>query len=133
MEPTSPADGLDYTRIIRRIARLMLGLAILGSAIWWAAKGLPGLAGFLGGALISCLSFWLLHRLVRDIQAATEGHSVRGTSAFLHAFRTLILGGAAYVIVSTYGSCRPALVTGLLVAVTAATLEVLIELFYARA
>ncbi len=125
--------GLDYHRIVRRIALLMLGLSILGTAAWWAAKGIPGLAGFLGGAAISSFSFWLLHRLVRDIQAATEGQPVRGTSAFLHAFRTLLLGGAAYAIVSTYGSCRPALVTGLLVAVTAATLEVLIELFYARA
>ena len=125
--------GLDYNVIIGRIARICGALALLGAAIWWAAAGAAGLLSFLGGAAISCLSFWLLHRLVTDIQAATEGRKVRAASVLLHAFRMLILGGAAYGIVSTYGSHRPALATGLTLAVTAATVEVIIELFYARA
>lgn len=123
--------GLDYGLIIGRIARVAVALVLLGAAIWWAAAGLSGLLSFLGGAAISGLSFWLLHRLVSDTQAAAEGRRVRGASVLLHAFRMLLLGGAAYGILSTYGSHRPALVTGLTVAVTAATVEVLIELFYA--
>lgn len=122
---------LDYGLIIGRIAKVAVALVLLGAAIWWAAAGLPALFSFLGGAAVSGLSFWLLHRLVSDIQAAAEGRRVRGASVVLHAFRMLLLGGAAYGILSTYGSHRPALVTGLTVAVTAATVEVLIELFYA--
>lgn len=122
---------LDYGVIVGRIAKVGVGLAIVGAAVWWAAAGVSGLVSFAGGAGISGLSFWLLHRLVSDIQAAAEGRKVRGASVVLHAFRMLILGGAAYGILSTYGSHRPALVTGLTVAVTAATVEVLIELFYA--
>lgn len=122
---------LDYGVIIGRIVRVGGALILLGAGVWWVVAGLPGLLSFLGGAAISGLSFWLLHRLVSDIHAAAEGRRVRGASVLLHAFRMLLLGGAAYGILSTYGSNQPALVTGLTIAVTAATVEVLIELFYA--
>ncbi len=124
-------SDLDYGVIVGRIAKAGAALAVLGAAVWWAVAGLAGLLSFLGGAAISGLSFWLLHRLVSDLHAAAAGRRVRGPSVLLHAFRMLLLGGAAYGILSTYGSHRPALVTGLTVAVTAATVEVLIELFYA--
>lgn len=124
-------NDLDYGVIIGRIVRVGGVLVLLGAAAWWIVAGLPGLLSFLGGAAISGLSFWLLHRLVSDIHAAAEGRRVRGASVLLHAFRMLLLGGAAYGILSSYGSNKPALVTGLTVAVTAATVEVLIELFYA--
>ncbi|MBI5084247.1 MAG: ATP synthase subunit I [Acidobacteria bacterium] len=123
--------GLDYTRIIRRILQLMGGLTLAGSLLWYLFGGQGALVSFLGGAAISGLSFWLLHRLVSDIGRASEGQKVRGPSVLLHAFRMLLLGGAAYAIVRSYGSHGPALVTGLTIAVTAATLEVLIELTYA--
>ncbi|MBI4891028.1 MAG: ATP synthase subunit I [Acidobacteria bacterium] len=122
---------LNYGAIMRRIVRLGGALALLGCLVSYVAAGVAGLLSFLGGAAISALSFWLLHRLVSDIQAAAEGRQIRGTSVVMHMFRMLILGGAAYAIVNTYGSCRPALAAGLTLAVTAATLEVLIELFYA--
>jgi hypothetical protein len=122
---------LDYGVIIGRIVRVGGMLVLLGSAVWWAAAGLSGLLSFVGGAAISGLSFWLLHRLVSDIQAAAGGRRVGGAAVLLHGLRMLLLGGAAYGILNTYGSNQPALVTGLTVAVTAATVEVLIELFYA--
>lgn len=123
--------GLDYGVIVGRIAKVAAALALLGAAVFWSIAGLGGLLSFAGGAAISCLSFWLLHRLVADLQAAAEGRKVRGASVLLHAFRMLILGGAAYAIVSTYGSYRPALAAGLTLALAAATIEVLIEAFYA--
>lgn len=125
--------GLDYDRILGRITRLMAGLALLGALCWFLAAGWPGLLSFLGGSAISALSFWLLHRLVSDLSAAAEGRPVRPASVILHAARMLILGGAAYAILHTYGSFPPALVTGLVLAISAATVEVLLELFYARA
>lgn len=124
---------LDYARITRRIVRLMGVLAVAGAVIFFLVKGLAGTISFLGGAAISSLSFWLLHRMVTDVTRVVEGESVHRTSLAVHAFRMLILGGAAYAIVKTYGSFVPAVACGLTLAVTAATLEVLIELLYARA
>lgn len=124
---------LDYRRIVRRIGWLCLILAAAGAAAWGLLAGAASMFSFLGGAAIASLSFFLLHRLVDDLQAAAEGRPVKKVRFFVHAFRLLILGGAAYVILDFYGAGRLALASGLTVAVTAATVEVLIELFYARA
>lgn len=124
--------GLDYGAIIGRIVRLMLALAVAGAAGFYLLDGAAGALSFAGGAAISALSFWLLHRLVGDATAALEGRPVKPLSVLLHAFRLMILGGAAYGIVSIYGSSRRALAGGLMLAITAATLEVLIELSHAR-
>ncbi len=123
---------LDYGGIIGRIVKLMALLAVVGTAVFGVVDGAGGALSFFGGAAISALSFWLLHRLVSDLTAAVEVRPVRTFSVVLHAFRLMILGGAAYGIVSFYGSSRRALAGGLMLAVTAATLEVLIELSHAR-
>lgn len=126
-------NGLDYTRMIRRVACMSLILAAAGAGAWCAAGGLAAMGSFLGGAALSGLSFFLLHRLTADLQAAAEGRKVRKISFLVHAFRMWILGGAAYVILVFCRASRAALATGLTVAVTAATIEVLIELYDARA
>lgn len=124
--------GLDYGKIIGRIVKLMAVLAVVGIAVFGFLDGTGGALSFLGGAAISALSFWLLHRLVADLTAGVEGRPVRTFSVLLHALRLMILGGAAYAIVVSYGSSRRALAGGLMLAVMAATLEVLIELSHAR-
>ena len=132
MQPGEPQD-LDYSRVMGRIARLIGALALLGCAVWYVVRGWPAVASFVGGAAVSSLSLWLLHRMVADVTALGEGRRVAGGRFVFHAFRLIILGAATYGIVGIYGSDRLALVTGLVLAVTAATAEVLIELFYARA
>ncbi|MGC8883177.1 MAG: ATP synthase subunit I [Bryobacteraceae bacterium] len=124
---------LEYGRIVRRIGWLCLILAAAGAAAWRLLADTASMLSFLGGASIAGLSFFLLHRLVDDLQAAAEGRPVKKVRVLVHAFRMLILGGAAYVILEFCGAGRVALASGLTVAVTAATVEVLIELFYARA
>ncbi|WP_321477089.1 ATP synthase subunit I [uncultured Paludibaculum sp.] len=124
---------LDYPRITRRIVKLMAILTAAGALIFFVVKGFGAMLSFLGGAAISSLSFWLLHRMVADVTKVVEGEQVKPVSLLVHAFRMLILGGAAYAIVKTYGSFVPAVACGLTLAVTAATIEVLIELLYARA
>jgi hypothetical protein len=124
---------LDYSRVIRRIGWIILAMTAAGGAAWRLFGDGRSMLSFLGGAAIAGLSFWLLHRLVDDLQAAAEGRQVRKVRFLVHAFRMLILGGAAYVILEFCGAGRLALASGLTVAVTAATVEVLIELFYARA
>lgn len=129
---TEGPAALDYGKIIGRIAKLMAVLAVAGTILFLLVDGAGGGLSFLGGAAISGLSFWMLHRLVSDVTAAVEGRPVRAFSVLMHTFRLMVLGGAAYAIVNVYGSSRRALAGGLMLAVIAATLEVLIELSHAR-
>lgn len=122
---------IDERRLVRRIVLLMAALTAAGAIAWTAIRGLDGLRGFAAGAAISWLSFFLLHRLVADLGKAIEGGRPHPLSFLLHAFRTLILGGAAYVILKVYEAHPPALVTGLIVTVSAAVIEALIEHLYA--
>lgn len=124
---------IDYGRVIRRIGWISLAVAAAGAAAWRILGGTAEMLSFLGGAAVAGLSFWLLHRLVEDLHAAAGGRPVRQVRFFVHAFRMLILGAAAYVILEFCGGSRVALASGLTVALAAATIEVLIELFYARA
>jgi hypothetical protein len=124
---------LEYDRVIGRIGWLALGLTAAGGFAWWLWRDARAMFSFLGGAGIAGVSFWLLHRMVEDLQAAMEGRRVKTLRLLWHALRMLILGAIAYVILEFCGGSRAALASGLTVALTAATIEVLIELFYARA
>ena len=117
---------------MRRIGRLILGLTAGGVVVWLAAKGVRGAFSFLSGAAISALSFWWLQRIVSGLEEAVRGGSSPGGKAALHGLRILLLGGALYGILKVYQAFVPALVTGLLVAVAAITIEALYELLYAR-
>lgn len=123
----------DYGRVIRRIVWLAVAVTAAGGGAWWGFRGVNAMFSFLGGAGIAGLSFWLLHRMVEDLQAAAEGRPVKKVRLITHMFRVLLLGAIAYVILEICGGSRAALASGLTVALTAATIEVLIELFYARA
>lgn len=124
---------IDYGRTVRRIGWISLAVTAAGAAAWRVFGDTGTMLSFLGGAAIAGMSFWLLHRLVEDLQAAAEGRRVKAARFFVHAFRMLILGGTGYVILEFCGGSRVALASGLTVALTAATIEVLIEFFYARA
>lgn len=117
--------------MVRRVAWIMFALTAFGAAGGALWAGRKGLAGFLAGAGVSWASFVLLHRLTRDIESAASGHRTGAAAVVLHSLRYLILGGAIYVIVRVYGVFVPALALGLLVAVAAATLEALYEMFHA--
>lgn len=101
---------------------------VAGCALW---AGKKGALGFAAGAGVSWLSFLMLYRLVKDMESGVSGGAAGVFSILLHSLRYLILGGAIYVIVKLYGVHQPALVTGLMVAVLAATLEAIYEMLYA--
>lgn len=122
---TPPADSGDAP--LRRIVRLMLALAAFGILAWTLARGLQGGVSFLAGAAVSGFSFWWLQRMVRSVELAVRDGRSKGSSALLHSLRILLLGGALYGILRVYEVILPALVTGLLVAVAAITLEALYE------
>jgi hypothetical protein len=125
-------QDVEYPVVVRRVRQIILILAVAGT-IGFAAQGNRFKAfSFLAGTVISCLSFYFLHRLVVDLGGALEGKKPRGASFVLHAFRLVLLGGATFGIVKVYGASVSALAVGLVVPVTAITLEALYELTYAR-
>lgn len=115
--------------------RVWTGVAALfaaGLAAWLVARGVRGGVSFAAGAAISALSLWGLSRMTAIVQEAATSGRPPGARTAVHAFRIFLLGGAVYVILRVYEVIIPALVTGLLVAVTAITLEALYEFLYAR-
>lgn len=110
----------------------MAVMTAAGPVLWWVFGRWHGALSFLAGAALSWLSFLLLHRFVRDVDAALGGAKPNPLSFLLHAFRTLILGGAAYVIVKVYEATPLALATGLLVTVASAAAAALVDTIYAR-
>lgn len=116
--------------MMRRIALIMAALAVIGGAAWFAARGLRGLISFAAGAAVSSLSLWWLNRIVTSVEQAVRDGRTPGGRALLHSLRILLLGGGLYGILRLYEVFVPALVTGLLVAVTAITLDALYEWFY---
>ncbi len=125
-------EEVEYSVVVRRVRQIILVLVVAGT-IGFAAQGDRWKAiSFLGGAAISSASFYFLHRLVSDLGDAAEGQKPKGASFVLHAVRLMLLGGAAFAIVKVYGASVAALAVGLVVPVTAITLEALYELIYAR-
>jgi hypothetical protein len=125
---TTP-DGLDYDRAATRVGRITLALSVLGTAIALAAKGLPWGGGFLLGSLISLLNYQWLRRLVDSLGGDSKPR--RHGKLFL-AFRYLLLGAVAYVIVRFASVSLPAVFAGVFVLTAAVMIEAVIEMVYAR-
>lgn len=127
-DSTSANDGAG---VVRRVVWIMIALTLAGTpfcAIW---AGRKGAIGFLAGAVVSWVSFFLLYKLVKDVESAASSSFGSAASIVVHSLRYVILGGAIYVIVRLYGVFVPALALGLLVAVAASTIEAIYESFHA--
>ena len=120
------SDELDYDRAAQRIGRIRVAIAAMGTVVALAAGGWKLGAGFLLGAVLSVLNFRWLKGLVDSL----GGKPARG-SVFL-AFRYLLLGGGAYVILRYSPISLTAVLTGLFVLVAALFVEVIFEIVYAR-
>ena len=125
-------QDVEYSVVVRRVRQISLVLAVIGVIAFAAQGNRTNAWSFLAGAVIASVSFHLLHRLVSDLGGALEGQKPSGASFVLHVVRMALLGGAAFAIVKVYGASVSALVVGLIVPVTAITLEALYELIYAR-
>ncbi|MEX2262189.1 MAG: ATP synthase subunit I [Bryobacteraceae bacterium] len=122
---------MEPERAIPRIGRLMLALALGGTAACFAVGGWPWGIGFALGAGVSWLNFRWLKRVVDHLGAASEGVRTPKKMAVLVGLRYLILGLAAYVIVKYSTLSLTAALIGLFVSVAAIILEILFELIYA--
>ena len=121
---TTPDDDW-FARAAIRIWRLIAALAIAGTFVAFFWRGWTWGAGFAIGAVISSINFHWLKRLTD----ALGGKRLRRRSALLLAFRYLLLGGGAYVILRYSPVSLAALLTGLFVSIAAVLIEVVFELF----
>jgi hypothetical protein len=129
----SAADAF-YAGALDRIRRVMLGLApALTAAAWWRFGRWPAL-GFLLGCVIAYLNFhWLksgVSGLADRVTNTGKPQSGKGIVArFL--FRYLLLGAAAYVILTSFPASLRGLFAGLFLPVGAIACEAAYELYVA--
>ena len=118
----------DEPAPFRRIYQLMAGLAVAGLVACAFWKGVQGALSFACGGVISVASFWSLQQ-AGPVLAGKAGN----LRIFFLSFRLLLLFAFAYAILNIYEGFLPATACGLLLSVTAITLEAVFQLIYARA
>ena len=94
-------------------------------SLFW--RGWAWGAGFALGSLISWLNFRWLKTLTEALGGAKRLH--RASAVFL-AFRYILLGGGAYVILRASPISLPGTLAGLFVSTAAVIGEILFELVY---
>jgi hypothetical protein len=121
-------DERFFELALLRLRKIMFGFGVAGTMAALAWRGWLWGAGFALGAGISWLNFRWLHQLVEGI----GGKKIRKRIALLAAFRYLLLGLAAYVILRFSKISKMAAMAGLFIAAAAVAVEIVIELAYAR-
>ncbi|HUP03819.1 MAG TPA: ATP synthase subunit I [Bryobacteraceae bacterium] len=120
-------DELTYPRAAARITRYMYVLAAAGALGAWAHWGWRAGAGFLFGALLSAVNFWVLRGMVNRLSGANPR---RGS--FLLALRYPLIAGFAYVILKFSRISVSAALAGIFVFTAAVFIEVAFEIAHAR-
>jgi hypothetical protein len=133
--PSATADAdLFYACAVDRIRNFMIGIAIvLFAGAWWKFGRLAAL-GFLLGCIIAYFNFhWLksgVSGLTDRVTDTGKPQSGKGTIArFL--LRYVLLGGGAYVILTSFPGSLRGLFAGLFLPVGAIACEALYELYAA--
>ena len=122
---TNP-DNDFYERVTSRIFKVTLAIAGAGTVAALAWRGWRVGAGFALGGAIS----WLNFRWLKYVVDGLSGKRVRPRLVVLAGFRYLLLGGAAYVILSYSSISLGATLAGLFVSVTAVIVEIFFEVVY---
>jgi hypothetical protein len=122
------AEVLDYDRAAERIGRNLAVIAAVGTAILLAWRGWKWGAGFFVGSLIS----WVNYRWLRGVVESLGGKRQARHRTVVLAFRYLILGAAAYVILRFTSISLPAVLAGVFVLTAAVFAEAIFEIVYAR-
>jgi hypothetical protein len=128
---SAPADDF-HSGAVQRIQGFMAGLAVVLSAVaWWRFGRWPAL-GFVCGCAIAYLNFHWLKRgvsgLADRVTNAVKPQSGKGiVSRFL--LRYVLLGAAAYVILTSFPASLRGLFAGLFLPVGAIACEAAYELY----
>jgi hypothetical protein len=132
--PPTPSGPLDsfYGRAMERIRNYMLVLAIFSSAGAWLKFGRATGVGVLLGCVIAYLNFhWLksgVTGLADRVTNTGKPQSGKGIVArFL--FRYVLLGAAAYAILTSFPASLTGLFAGLCLPVVAIACEAAYELY----
>jgi hypothetical protein len=131
---TQPASDAFYSGALDRIRYSMIALALaLSIAAWWNF-GRASALGFLGGCIIAYLNFhWLksgvsgLADRVTDTGKPQSGFGI--VARFL--LRYVLLGAAAYGILTSFPASLRGLLAGLFLPVGAIACEAVYELYAA--
>ena len=124
---TNP-EALDYDRAAWRIGRNVAVLAAAGTFGLLVWRGWRWGAGFFIGSLIS----WLNYRWLRGLVETLGGGRRPRQRSVLLAFRYILLGVVAYVIVRFTSISPPAVLAGVFVLTAAVFAETAYEIVYAR-
>jgi hypothetical protein len=132
--PGSSDDDNFYSGAANRIPRFMIGLAVLLTAVgWWKFGRLPAM-GFFGGAVIAFLNFrWLKSGVSGLADRATNTGKAQSGAGIVARFllRYVLMGVAAYVILTSFPACLRGLFVGLFLPVGAIACEAAYEAYVA--
>src|SRR5690242_16194007 len=98
-EKPSPSE-LFYAGAIDRIKRTILILGLLLTPICWPLYGIKPAAGFLAGAALSYLNFYLLARAIHGLadRIVNQGSGEKGEAIVVRfLLRYLAIGAVVYV------------------------------------
>jgi hypothetical protein len=138
--PGAPAASADadadafYAGALDRIRRSMIGLALVVSgAAWWKFGG-PAALGFFCGCVIAYLNFhWLKTGVSGLADRVTDSGKPQSGKGIIARFllRYVLLGAAAYGILTSFPASLRGLLAGLFLPVAAIACEAVYELYAA--
>ena len=123
-----------YSGALSRIRNSMLVLALaLSTAAWWKFGRAPAL-GFLSGCIIAYLNFhWLKSGVAGLADRVTDTGKPQWGAGIIARFllRYMLLGAAAYAILTSFPASLRGLFAGLFLPVAAIACEAVYELYVA--
>jgi hypothetical protein len=130
----SPAADAFYSGALTRIRNFMLALApALTAAAWWKF-GRPAALGVLAGCIIAYLNFhWLKNGVAGLADRVTNTGRAQSSSGIIARFllRYILLGVAAYAILTSFPASLRGLFGGFFLPVVAIVCEAVYELYAA--
>jgi hypothetical protein len=131
---TAVSGDAFYSGALDRIRNAMVGLALtLTAAAWWKF-GRPAALGFLCGCVIAYLNFhWLKSGVSGLADRVTNTGKAQSSSGIIVRFllRYVLLGAAAYAILTSFPGSLRGLFAGLFLPVGAIACEAVYELYAA--
>jgi len=128
----SPATDAFYSGALTRIRNFMLALApAITAAAWWKF-GRPAALGVLLGCIIAYLNFhWLKSGVAGLADRVTNTGRAQSSSGIIARFllRYVLLGAAAYAILTSFPASLGGLFAGLFLPVAAIACEAVYELY----
>jgi len=130
-DAAASADAF-YAGALDRIRRSMIGLALAVSAAAWWKFGRPAALGFVCGCVIAYLNFhWLKSGVAGLADRVTGSGKAQSGKGIIARFllRYVLLGAAAYGILTSFPASLRGLFAGLFLPVGAIACEAVYELY----